>query len=66
LPEPVLTEKVYGGEPPLAAMVQPAYAEPCVPSGHEAVVIAKAPPAAVTVTVAVDVAEPEALVAVSV
>lgn len=52
--------------PPLAAIVQPAYAEPCVPPGHEVVVIDKGPPAAVTVTVAVDVAEPVAFVAVSV
>ncbi len=36
----MLAEKVYGGEPPLAAIVQPAYAEPCVPPGHEVVVIA--------------------------
>ena len=39
----MLTEKVYGGEPPLAAMVQPAYAESCVPPGHELVVIANEP-----------------------
>jgi len=47
-------------------IVQPAYAEPCVPSGHEVVAIANGPPGAVTVTFAVDVVEPEALVAVSV
>jgi hypothetical protein len=33
-------EKAYGGEPPLAARAQPAYAKPCVPPGHEVVVIA--------------------------
>ena len=60
-------EKVYGGTPPLAEIVQPAYEVPCVPSGHEVVVIASGPPpAVVTVTVAVEVLEPEALVAVSV
>ena len=47
-------------------IVQPAYAEPCVPLGHEVVVIANGPPDAVTVTFAVDVVEPAALVAVSV
>ena len=57
---------MYGGEPPLATIVQPAYAAPCVPPGHEVVVIANGPPDAVTVTFAVDVAEPAALVAVSV
>jgi hypothetical protein len=62
----VLTEKVYGGEPPLAAIVQPVYAAPCIPSGHEVVVIAKGPPEAVTVTCAVAMVEPEAFVAVSV
>jgi hypothetical protein len=50
--------------------VQPAYAVPCVPPGQEVVVIAKEPPDEppdpVTVTFVVDVAEPEALVAVSV
>jgi hypothetical protein len=46
--------------------VQPAYAAPWIPLGHEAVVIANGPPDAVTVTFAVDVAEPDALVAVSV
>ena len=52
--------------PPLAVMMQPAYAAPCVPPGHEVVVIASGPPGAVTVTIAVDVVEPVALVAVSV
>jgi len=47
-------------------MVQPAYAAPWVPPGHEVVTIANAPLPAVTVTFAVDVAEPDALVAVSV
>ena len=47
-------------------MVQPAYAEPWVPPGQEVVVIANAPPDAVTVTFAVDVAEPAVFVAVSV
>jgi len=62
----VLTEKVYGGAPPLATMVQPAYAAPWVPPGHEVVRIVKAPPGAATVTFAVEVVEPEALVAVRV
>lgn len=35
--------------PPAAAIVQPEYAEPCVPPGHDVVVILKAPPV-VTVT----------------
>ena len=52
--------------PPLAAIVQPAYAAPCVPPGHEVVVIFNRPPDVVTVTFAVDVTEPAALVAVSV
>ncbi len=47
-------------------MVQPAYAEPCVPPGQVVVVIAKAPPDALTVTVAVLVVEPVVLVAVNV
>jgi hypothetical protein len=64
--ELVLTENVYGGVPPLAAIMQPAYAAPCVPPGQELVVIAKEPPEVVRVTVAVEVAKPEALVAVSV
>jgi hypothetical protein len=64
--ELVLTEKVYGGVPPLATIVQPAYAAPCVPLGHEVVSIANGPPGAVTVTFAVDVVKPAALVAVSV
>jgi hypothetical protein len=62
----VLTEKVYGGEPPLATIVQPAYPALCVPPGHEVVIIANEPPDAVTVTLAVEVVNPEALVAVSV
>lgn len=62
----VLIEKVYGGEPPVADMVQPAYADPCVPPGHDVVVICNGPPAAAMLTVAVAVAEPEVLVAVSV
>jgi hypothetical protein len=33
----VLTENVYGGVPPLAESVQPAYAVPCVPPGHDVV-----------------------------
>ena len=52
--------------PPLAVIVQPAYAAPCVPPGHEAVVIFNGPPEAVTVTSAVDAVEPAALVAVNV
>ena len=35
--------------PPLADSVQPAYAMPCVPPGHEVVVIVSEPPAAFTV-----------------
>jgi len=62
----VLTANVYGREPPLAAIVQPAYAAPCVPPGHEEVVMANEPPDAVTVTCAMDVAEPAAFVAVRV
>ena len=46
--------------------MQPAYTAPCVPLGHEAVAIVNGPPGAVAVTFAVDVVEPEALVAVSV
>lgn len=46
-------------------MVQPVYAEPCVPPGHEVVAIDSEPPGAVTVTFTVDVVDPEALVAVS-
>jgi len=57
---------VYGGEPPLATIVQPAYAAPCVPPGHEVVTMANEPPDAVTVTFAVDMVEPEALHAVRV
>jgi hypothetical protein len=52
--------------PPLAAIVQPAYAVPCVPPGQVVVVIVNGPPGAVTVTFAVDVVEPAALVAVNV
>jgi hypothetical protein len=44
-------------------MVQPAYAALCVPPGHEIVVIDNGPPDAATVTFAVAVVEPEALVA---
>lgn len=49
-------------------MVQPAYAILCDPLGHEVVVIANLPlvPPPVMVTVAVDVDEPEAFVAVNV
>lgn len=64
--ESVLTENVYGGEPPLATIVQPAYAAPCVPLGHDEVVIVNEPLDAVTVTFAVTEVEPEAFVAVSV
>jgi hypothetical protein len=46
--------------------VQPAYAAPWIPLGHEVVFTANGLPDAVTVTLAVDVAEPDALVAVSV
>jgi len=46
--------------------VHPAYAAPCVPLGHEVVVIASGPPDSVTVTFAVAVLGPTALVAVSV
>jgi hypothetical protein len=64
----VLTEKEYGGVPPVAEIVQPAYGEPCVPPEHEDVVIRKLPcePPVVTVTVAVEVIEPEAFDAVNV
>ena len=47
-------------------MVQPEYAAPCDPLGHEVVMIANVPPDAATVTCAVAVVEPEVLVAVSV
>jgi hypothetical protein len=59
---------MYGEEPPLAEIVQPAYATPWIPPGHEVVVINNGPPAlaAVTVTVAVAVIVPEALLAASV
>jgi hypothetical protein len=46
--------------------VQPAYAAPWVPLGHEVVVIVNGPPDAVTVTFAMDVVDPDALVALSV
>lgn len=60
-------ENAYGGVPPVATIVQPAYPLPCVPPGHEAVVIANAPPdEVVTVTFAVAVMEPVKLVAVTV
>lgn len=62
----MLTAKVYGGEPPLAWMVQPAYAEPWVPPGHEVVVIDNGPPEAATVTLAVAVLDPTPFVAVNV
>jgi hypothetical protein len=62
----VLTLKEYGGVPPLAVIVQPAYAVFCVPPGHVVVVIESVPPDAVTVTVAVAVAVPTAFAAVSV
>lgn len=54
--------------PPVTEIVQPAYAEPCVPPGHEEVLIVSVPPEppVVTVTLAVEVLEPEELVAVSV
>ena len=56
--------------PPVAVSVQPAYAAPCVPPGHEVVVSASAPPPpppdAVTVSNAVDVTLPAEFVAVSV
>jgi len=47
-------------------MVQPAYAAPWVPLGHDVVVIDSGPPDAPTVIFAVDMAEPDALVAVRV
>ena len=50
----------------MAVIVQPAYDAPCVPPGQEVVVIAKGPPEVVTVTFAVAVVEPAALVAVNV
>jgi hypothetical protein len=60
---------VYGGEPPLAAMVQPAYPVPWVPPGQVVVTIARGPPEGiedVTVTLAVAVLEPAASVAFNV
>ena len=62
----VLTENVYGGEPPVAVIVHPAYAVPCVPPGHEPVVIISWPPGATMLTCAVAVVDPVELVAVSV
>jgi hypothetical protein len=55
---------VNGKVPPLAAIEQPAYAAPWVPPGHEVVVIISGPPlfTGITVTVAAEVVEPEALV----
>ena len=47
-------------------MVQPAYGAPCVPPGQEVVFMVNAPPDVVTVTFAIAVFEPEALVAVRV
>jgi hypothetical protein len=66
--ESLLTEKVYGAEPPLTEMLQPAYATPWVPPGQEVVVIVNGPPApaGVTVTDAVAVVVPETFVADSV
>jgi len=63
-----LNEKVYGGVPPVAEIVQPAYAAPCVPPGHEVVVMISGPPAltVATETVVLEVVEPEELVADSV
>jgi uncharacterized cupredoxin-like copper-binding protein len=52
--------------PPLALIVQPVYAAPCVPPGHDVVVIVNEPPLAVTATFAVAVVEPATLVAVNV
>lgn len=57
---------MYGGEPPLATIVQPAYACPWVPPGQEVVTIDRGPPLAVTATWAVAVVEPEEPVAVRV
>jgi hypothetical protein len=64
----VLTEKVYGGVPPVAEMVQPAYEEPCVPAGHVVVMMESGPLELpeLTVTLAVELEEPEAFVAVRV
>ncbi len=58
------TEKLYGGVPPVAAIVQPAYAVFCVPPGQLVVVIDSGPPVDVSVTVAEAVTDPAALVAV--
>lgn len=63
-----MNEKVYGKVPPVAEIAQPAYAAPWVPLGHEVVVMISGPPAltAATVTVALEVVEPEELAADSV
>jgi len=63
-----LSEKVYGKVPPVAEMVQPAYAAPWVPPGHEVVVMMSVPPAltAATLTVALAAAEPAEFVTESV
>jgi hypothetical protein len=53
-----LTEYAYGGNPPLAAMVHPAYACPCVPPGQELVVMVSASPGPSTVIFADAVVEP--------
>jgi hypothetical protein len=47
-------------------MVQPAYAWPCVPTGQDVVVMDNGPPGEDMLTCAVEVVEPEALVALSV
>lgn len=58
------TEKLYGGVPPVAAIVQPPYAVFCVPPGQLVVVILNGPPDEVRVTFAEAVTDPAALVAV--
>jgi hypothetical protein len=58
------TEKLYGGVPPVAAIVQPAYAVFCVPPGQLVVVMESGPPVEVRVTLAEAVTDPAALVAV--
>jgi hypothetical protein len=52
--------------PPLAEIVQPVYAAPCVPAGHEVVFIVSGLPLAVTVTFAVAVVDPAEFFAVNV
>jgi hypothetical protein len=54
---------VYGNVPPVAETVQPAYALPCVPPGHEVVVMVSGPPAltAATVTVTLEDTDPKEL-----